>query len=398
MSSPGEGPEDAIAFGQRLLSLLDTGSFTTTYKYATLLAIIDQTLAHVGSKGQPPRRLPVAVLGERVLELYWQQARPFGESGPLRQGMRGDVPSRIGALRRDLELPSGARLEVTRKQHPDQIAALQQEVTDTVGRYPVPLLQRFGPGRTAEEDRFVYDYDWAPGSIPGPDAGIVFVEDAAEHLMTLAGLLRPLVHREWARFVASRNQLEQDSIEEFLFGARRRSLQSLRAPLRNLYTGRCFYCEGELRSSFEIDHFLPWAKFPDDRLDNLVPAHRSCNNDKREASTSTKAASAASGPAREGPRSRTRAGSGISSSLPHETSWTWQPSSEAATHGRPNEDRSGTDQAEPSVLSPRRPFPPPSPRPRAWQRWVRAPQSWHHRQPQRLTSTAVCAQARGGGG
>lgn len=283
MSSPGEGPEDAIAFGQRLLSLLDTGSFTTTSKYATLLAIIDQALARVGSEGQPPRRLPVAVLGERVLELYWQQARPFGESGPLRQGMRGDVPSRIAALRRDLGLPSGARLEVTRKHHPDQIAALQQEITDTVGRYPVPLLQRFGPGRTAEEDRFVYDYDWAPGSIPGPDAGIVFVEDAAEHLMTLAGLLRPLVHREWARFVASRNQLEQDSIEEFLFGARRRSLQSLRAPLRDLYTGRCFYCEGELRSSFEIDHFLPWAKFPDDRLDNLVPAHRGCNNDKRDA-------------------------------------------------------------------------------------------------------------------
>ena len=29
----------AIAFGQRLLALLDTGSFTTSYKYALLLAI-----------------------------------------------------------------------------------------------------------------------------------------------------------------------------------------------------------------------------------------------------------------------------------------------------------------------------------------------------------------------
>ena len=33
---------------------------------------------------------------------------------------------------------------------------------------------------------------------------------------------------------------------------------------------------------FCLDHFIPWARLPDDGLHNLVPAHRGCNNSKRD--------------------------------------------------------------------------------------------------------------------
>ena len=32
----------------------------------------------------------------------------------------------------------------------------------------------------------------------------------------------------------------------------------------------------------EVDHFLPWSRHPDDRLDNLVVAHPTCNRHKKD--------------------------------------------------------------------------------------------------------------------
>jgi hypothetical protein len=56
----------------------------------------------------------------------------------------------------------------------------------------------------------------------------------------------------------------------------------VRAPLVKLQQGRCFYCNEPLRTSVEVDHFIPWARLPDDGLHNLVPAHHGCNNKKSD--------------------------------------------------------------------------------------------------------------------
>jgi hypothetical protein len=32
----------------------------------------------------------------------------------------------------------------------------------------------------------------------------------------------------------------------------------------------------------DVDHFIPWTRYPDDGLDNLVVAHPRCNNSKRD--------------------------------------------------------------------------------------------------------------------
>ena len=67
---------EAIAFGQRILELLDTGSFTASYKYAVLLALLDAVLEGTDDHGRPPTVLHGRDIGRRVLELYWPQARP----------------------------------------------------------------------------------------------------------------------------------------------------------------------------------------------------------------------------------------------------------------------------------------------------------------------------------
>ena len=286
----GHVADDSLEFGQKLLSLLDTGSFTTSYKYALLLALFDATLETTRPDGSPPQALSGRELGARVFELYWKQARPFSEAGPLRQSSQRDLIVKIAELRGELGIAAHVPLDVARRDHPQRIARLEQEAIATVLRYPVVLLQRFGAGAGAVDDRFIYEVPWSSNlsattiHAAGFDDRLPLVPGAGEHLVAVAGLARPVVEREWLRHVARRNEEQVDELrlEAFLFGSQRTSLHAVRAPLLDLQGGRCFYCDGE-RAGWEVDHFLPWARWPDDRLDNLVVAHRRCNNDKRAA-------------------------------------------------------------------------------------------------------------------
>ena len=48
---------------------------------------------------------------------------------------------------------------------------------------------------------------------------------------------------------------------------------------------RCFYCDEAIGSNEskrpEIDHFIPWSRFPNDNIENLVISHAMCNRRKR---------------------------------------------------------------------------------------------------------------------
>jgi hypothetical protein len=46
---------DAVAFAEKVLSLLDQGRFVATYKYAVLLGLIDLCLENVSSNGLQQR-------------------------------------------------------------------------------------------------------------------------------------------------------------------------------------------------------------------------------------------------------------------------------------------------------------------------------------------------------
>ena len=281
-----------LVFGEKLLSLLDTGSFTTSYKYALLLALLDAVLENTEPSGEPPQTLSGRALGRRVLELYWDQARPFSEQGPLRQSASRDLVVKIAEARSELDLPEHVGIDAARLRHGSVIENLERTVIATVVRYPIPLLQRFGTGTGAIEDRFIYDYGWQEGVSEGRvfradfDDRLHLADGAGEHLSALAGLVRPVVQREWMRHVARRNddQLDELRLEAFLFGAARIDLSPVRGELLELQRGRCFYCHGERSGrGWEVDHFLPWSRWPDDRLDNLVVAHASCNGEKRAA-------------------------------------------------------------------------------------------------------------------
>lgn len=100
-----------------------------------------------------------------------------------------------------------------------------------------------------------------------------------DYLLQLNGLLRPLIQRRWAAMVAQLNRLEDSQLEAFLFGADRVQTARIRAGLWEIQGCRCFYCDARLGdpARSQVDHFVPWSRYPDDSLDNLVVADVACN-------------------------------------------------------------------------------------------------------------------------
>jgi len=93
-------------------------------------------------------------------------------------------------------------------------------------------------------------------------------------------LITALVHGAWVGFVRKCNQAalaNTAELTEFLFGSERSSLALLRPALVDLQGGRCFYCDGQLRTPGHVDHFIPWSRYLGH---NLVVTHDSCNNAK----------------------------------------------------------------------------------------------------------------------
>ena len=68
----------------------------------------------------------------------------------------------------------------------------------------------------------------------------------------------------------------------FLFGQERASLDVYRPILTDVQRGECFYCRKKLSGQTQVDHFVPWSRYPADLGHNFVLAHDRCNNAKSD--------------------------------------------------------------------------------------------------------------------
>jgi hypothetical protein len=74
---------------------------------------------------------------------------------------------------------------------------------------------------------------------------------------------------------------EQIDLSEFLFGSERNALMTIRPLLTDLQKSLCFHCSCNICSAGgEVDHFIPWSRYPADLAHNLVLADRKCNGQK----------------------------------------------------------------------------------------------------------------------
>lgn len=289
---------NAAAWAQLLLTILDEGRRTATYKLAVLLALLDCSALSADERGRAPERVPTRDLAVRVLDLYWPQVRPYPRlkgSPLLRQSSqsRAVTVDAVRALREEAgragaRSPAGAERSL-----PAAYARCVSQIELNLVQMPLGKLQRpLGYAATGASDypRFLYDDSAFHEGVTARQLReqplqVVLKPNVGDWLVSLGGLLRPLVELHWTRAVASfsNEELPQERLRQFLFGSERVSLASLGPGLRAAQGDSCFYCGQRLTArDVEIDHFVPWSRLPNDSLGNLVLADRRCNNAKRD--------------------------------------------------------------------------------------------------------------------
>ena len=139
---------------------------------------------------------------------------------------------------------------------------------------PLWKLQRVGD----EVVEFLYP-NAGNGKVIRLKPGVVYC------LRAFYGIVKDFVDGAWLRFVRRLNNQSLGQVEDlsaFLFGSERASLDACRPVLMEVQDGRCFYCQKDLTATSEVDHFIPWSRYPVDLGHNFVLADRSCNNHKRD--------------------------------------------------------------------------------------------------------------------
>lgn len=61
---------DAIAFTEKVLALLDQGAFTSTYKFAVLLGLMDFIVEEADKSGRPASKITTLQLAGKIIEAY----------------------------------------------------------------------------------------------------------------------------------------------------------------------------------------------------------------------------------------------------------------------------------------------------------------------------------------
>jgi 5-methylcytosine-specific restriction endonuclease McrA len=234
-------------------------------------------------------------LAEKIVELYWPHTVPFFGVAPaavLRQNTTGqaEIVSAVMRFRaRHAPDPSVPWWE-SRIRAPEGYERLVRLVEWKLIEMPLPRLQIMGQSHRP----VIYEIYWNQGveqhevtryqrgEASGFDNRIMLRPSVGEFFLRLNGLLRPLIQRRWAAMVAQLNRLEESQLEMFLFGADRTRTAKIRAGLWEIQGRRCFYCEARIADpvSGQVDHFVPWSRYPDNTVDNFVVADKRCNGFK----------------------------------------------------------------------------------------------------------------------
>jgi hypothetical protein len=276
---------DALALGEKLLALLEESARTTTYKPALLLALI----GHVQEYSEQDR-IPVSVLAERVVELYWPQTLAYPTTGNvLKQSQtstgRAAIVQAILSFRDEHGTSARALPPAIRREQGWD--GLLTRVEETLAEWPIPRLQRpYQPFLYSFDWRWAEDGTWSVRAYRNTGRAITLFPGVGDALTALGPLLRPFITRWWTDKAAQLNPDVEAArsvleFEDFLFGRDRAALERIAEGLLDLQHGACFYCHATIGRSREIDHFIPWAYSGDDGLDNLVAACHPCNNSKR---------------------------------------------------------------------------------------------------------------------
>lgn len=261
-----------LDFLKQLQRIFNEGEFVATYKFALLHALADICVEHeVSPDGS--MHVPLRVIGEKFIELYWHHAEPYREvssgDGVLRQNTKGQaqIISRLEDVRANY-------LTLAQFRRSGAWKATVSFASTQIKQMPLWRLQTLG----GEPGEFLYANQIE-------DNGIRLKAGVADSLRAFYPLVLHLVRGHWVshiRSIPANTGLvgEHADLEYFLFGTQRSVLEKAAPVLEELQTGLCFYCGKPMKAEWNVDHFIPWARYPRDLGHNFVLAHAACNQHK----------------------------------------------------------------------------------------------------------------------
>ena len=265
--------EEQLAFLRSLQRLLDEGSFVSSYKFALLHAIADLCLVKGDDSGAVVE-LSTADIAEQVVRLYWPQVTPFVASDRKKvlSQNTGRQAAIVSELTKHHYLYQGSLAELEKNRA--DWRRVRRKVEQTVRKMPLWKLQTVRSQRL----EFLYENVHTGGTVR-LEPGVAYCFRAFYPMVT------DMIEGAWSHFVQRRNPRllgQVVDLRSFLFGSRRSSLAAYRPLLREVQRGRCFYCERNIKSRADIDHFIPWRLYSLDLGHNFVLAHQGCNSSKSD--------------------------------------------------------------------------------------------------------------------
>ena len=233
-------------------------------------------------------QVPIPDLAHRVLEIYWQQVRPF-DGHELRQSTqpRARILAATNGLRQRAAVGRTAvSVDIAKVRAPAAYEKAIDDITLCLAQQPLHRMQKL-PGASTS-DPFLYDdsflHDQVSRSTLRAHGDAIELKPGVAHgLARLAGLLKPALEIMWVEDVRRMNKFlkaEVPDVAGHLFGRERTALAAVREPFKEVFGPHCFYCGTHLPTNNPIDHVLPWTLVGIDGLSNLVLACARCNGDK----------------------------------------------------------------------------------------------------------------------
>ena len=265
-----------IKFIKYIPWLLDSGSYTSTYKFALLMSLVDVAIES-GIQDDSEYFVSYEYLAEHFIKLYWNQVLPYNSQ----QVNDSVILSQIGKGRRTVIVTAIAELQtkqtnlnVIKIEYPEAYLKLVKKVSNVIKNNPALYLQ----SPESNNQKFLYQYDKTSKGII-LNSGIVYC------FSYFSSIIYKLCQYHWTQYI--RNNMnnhhlfnnEQD-LQQFLFGKTRQTLSSLVPLFKDIQENQCFYCQKPLKDEFEVDHFIPWSKYHSDTSHNFVLADPKCNNSK----------------------------------------------------------------------------------------------------------------------
>jgi hypothetical protein len=272
---PGPTAKEQVAFLGKVERILSEGQFVGTYKFALLLAIADLAVK-LGSDDGSELDLQIRAIAEEFLELYWRQGAPYGNS--VADGAYSILQQNTGRQAAIISIVNNLRQAhgtLMRARQSAAWTAAVNEATRLVKDMPLWRLQRLR--------NEVLDFLYAESPVAGH---IRLKKGVAANLRRFHAIIVRLAQSEWMHFIQAlpgNSQLlgATSDLGQFLFGADRSALLRMTTPLADVQKGECLYCRRRIDRG-EIDHFVPWSRYPRDLAHNLVLAHKECNRRKSD--------------------------------------------------------------------------------------------------------------------